>query len=789
MLLASRSDFLNALHEGCEGVCELRALPSEARTFARAGDEAAVARFAKTRAAENVYIAVATRKDTRSGKLENCLHLAALFVDLDFKVTPEPEARDRLARFPLPPSAIVQTGGGLHAYWFLREPMMLLDEAASARALLRRLAHALDGDLAAAEPARVLRLPGTVNRKYTPPRAVMVEMLNVNRRYNPADFDEILPPEPTTNGYAAAFTMPDEPLAEGEGRNNILYRLVRALRAKKVNARTIVTAVEEENARFRPPLPVDELHALLEHALTQADRPDFTAERNGHQPKPADPRMTIAVSGDLVTMTRAAWEALTVANDPAVMFRRGSVPSRLEAADDGAPLIRPLTPERTRYALARCARWESTERTRKGERAVEVYPPVAVVLDVLATPNPALPVLDRVVEVPVFTAAGRLRTAPGYDPEGRTYFAPPAALSLPSIPGHPTPAETGAAALLLLNDLLGDFCFVSGSERAHALALLLLPFLRELIPGPTPLHLIEAPTPGTGKTLLADVVLWPAFGRPVPAMAEGRDEDEWRKRITSKLVAGANVVFLDNLRRRLDSAAVSSAITAPAWEDRILGRSETQTVPVRCAWVASGNNPALSLEMTRRTVRVRLDARTEEPWRRSGFRHADLRTWVKDQRGRLIAAALTLGRAWLDAGRPPGATALGMFEDWARVLGGVLAVAGVDDFLANLDAFYADADLEGAEIRGFLAAWWTAHSESRVTAADLLNVEPLPGRVADGGKGREDRGRATRLGKLLSSLRDRHYRLSEGPTVRVERAGEAQRAAYWRLKSTPGGGM
>src|SRR4029453_7625092 len=126
------------------------------------------------------------------------------------------------------------------------------------------------------------------------------------------------------------------------------------------------------------------------------------------------------------------------------------------------------------------------------------------------------------------------------------------------------------------------------------------------------------------QTLLADVLLWPALGRPIPVMAEGREEDEWRKRITAKLLASANVVFLDNLRRRLDSAAVSSAITAPAWEDRILGRSETQTVPVRCAWIASGNNPALSLEMTRRTVRIRLDAHTEEPWRRSDFRHADL---------------------------------------------------------------------------------------------------------------------------------------------------------------------
>ena len=41
-------------------------------------------------------------------------------------------------------------------------------------------------------------------------------------------------------------------------------------------------------------------------------------------------------------------------------------------------------------------------------------------------------------------------------------------------------------------------------------------------------------------------------------------------------------------------------------------------------------------------------------------------------------------------------------------------------------------------------------------------------------KGRDDeKGRSTRLGHLLKRLRDRHYRLSEGLNVRVERAGEA----------------
>ena len=222
MMTWTRVDFLTALHEGCEGRIELRALPSEARIFLAPGDADGVARFASLRAAENVYLAVATRKDSTNGRLENCLHLGAVFADLDFKMTPEPAARERLARFALPPSAVVHSGGGLHPYWFLREPMTLPDEAAGARSLLRRLAHALEGDLMAAEPARVLRLPDTSNQKYQPSRRVTIESLDPERRYNPSDFDELLPPEPRANGHGAPFTMPEALLAEGQGRNNTL---------------------------------------------------------------------------------------------------------------------------------------------------------------------------------------------------------------------------------------------------------------------------------------------------------------------------------------------------------------------------------------------------------------------------------------------------------------------------------------------------------------------------------------------------------------------------------------
>jgi hypothetical protein len=119
---------------------------------------------------------------------------------------------------------------------------------------------------------------------------------------------------------------------------------------------------------------------------------------------------------------------------------------------------------------------------------------------------------------------------------------------------------------------------------------------------------------------------------------------------------------------------VASAITASVWEDRLLSTSSMIRVPVRCAWVATGNNPALSHEMTRRTIRIRLDARVERPWLRAGFKHEPLGEWMREHRAALVHAALTLIQAWIAAGRPEGPSSMGMFERWARVMG--ISVAG-----------------------------------------------------------------------------------------------------------------
>ena len=279
---------------------------------------------------------------------------------------------------------------------------------------------------------------------------------------------------------------------------------------------------------------------------------------------------------------------------------------------------------------------------------------------------------------------------------------------------------------------------------------------------------------------MVDAVATILTGSGASVMTEGRDDDEWRKRVTAKLRQIPAILLIDNLRAKLDSSAVAAALTAPFWEDRILGVSEMARLPIRCLWIATGNNPEFSNEMARRLVRIRLDPHEERPWQRTGFRHPDLMTWVRANRPRLVAACLTLCQAWIAAGKPRGAHSIGSFENWAHVIGGVLDVAGIPGFLGNLDEMMEASDGEGAGWSAFIAAWWDRFGTADVGTADLFDVatfcDPAPPI-----SGANDRAQKTGFGIAIKKMRDRVFLLGTRQ-VRIVRAGIEHKATRWKLE-------
>ena len=477
---------------------------------------------------------------------------------------------------------------------------------------------------------------------------------------------------------------------------------------------------------------------------------------------------------NLAEITDEVWRAIKKKNQPARYFRYGNCPCRLERDDNDRLQPVPLSEHRLRYELAQIICWYQLDRGGNREPA---RPPVDVVKNVLATPNPALPILNRVVEVPVFASDGTLQAEPGYHEAGRIYYAPASGLMIPPLSSNPTDQDIQLALSLVFDELLVNFPFVNSSDSAHALALFLLPYVRDLIFGPTPNHLVESPMPGSGKDLLVEVCLRPALGPgALGILAQAKDEEEWRRRITACLRQATGVILIGNVTLPLDSGVLSSALTAFHWNDRILGKNEILTLPVRVIWTTTANNPILSNEIARRSVRIRIDPKCSRPWERKEFKHPDLRGWTDQHRGELIRAALVLVHAWVAAGKPLWrAKSLGSYEHWTAVMGGILDVVGIEGFLDNLHEFYEEAvSTEYICWPVFIRTWFEEHGSQEICVSDLI---PLA--VASGieFRSQDDNGQRVSLGMRLNTNRDRVI-----GNHQIVRAGKRDGAIVWRLE-------
>ena len=433
------------------------------------------------------------------------------------------------------------------------------------------------------------------------------------------------------------------------------------------------------------------------------------------------------------------------ARDP-FLFRRGGEIVRIESVEGDPPIVQQVTLSRMKYVLAREVSWVK-KTGGESPKSTLTRQPDDVAAYILAMPDPPFPPLKGTVRVPVFGPDGTLQLKPGYDWDSGLYYAPLAGFSLPDVPINPSAGDVERAKEIIFTELLGDFPFRHASDVAHAFALMLLPFCRPLISGPTPLHLITKPSPRTGATLLVDVLLYPVLGEWPARMTEGRDEEEMRRRLTSKLRNLPVELLLDNVRS-LHSTQLAAAITAETWEDRPVGSGETIRVPVRCAFVATGNNPILSSEMASRCAEIGLDAQTERPETRTGFRHPNLKRWVKEHHAELVWAVLVLVSAWIAKGKPAGRKLFGGFEEWAEVLGGILEVASIPGFLENREALYASSDRESEMHRALMGSWWNFHADAKVGVADLCRRAESIDPPMDLGAG-NDRSQKIRLGKML----------------------------------------
>lgn len=202
--------------------------------WAEAHDLDTLAQAAERRAPEcDVWFGVATRKAKldggRRGGSGDCDAIPGLWLDVDIAgpghrqggrlARDEHHARQLLDAFPLPPTAVVHSGGGLQAWWLFGEMVEvseLGDILASWGATWNRLADKVGIDVDNVfDVSRVMRLPGTTNRKEGLARPVEVIEATWGRRYGIDDLDSHLdePPAPpkARTGSNLPYIGPERP--------------------------------------------------------------------------------------------------------------------------------------------------------------------------------------------------------------------------------------------------------------------------------------------------------------------------------------------------------------------------------------------------------------------------------------------------------------------------------------------------------------------------------------------------------------------------------------------------
>lgn len=508
------------------------------------------------------------------------------------------------------------------------------------------------------------------------------------------------------------------------------------------------------------------------------DPPPGGGDGDGLPPPPWEMRLRpqiIVTDKQLRELVTEAWDAIMMRPTCDLYMHNGAT-STIDPAID-------LRPARIRIASARYVRGQMTEAAdwfqlrvpsvgknpRKGNPLKVARPPLDVAELMVEKGDDRLPSLNGLSQCPFFDRDGRLVSRPGHDVETGVF------VDCNVEPIWPT-GGIEEAIRLIEKVLLKDFPFHQPSDRTHAWAFLLLPFVRRMIDGPTPLHFVEAPSAGTGKGMLVEVCSLVSSGRFVRTSTLSEKEEENRKRITSMLVEGWPMIAIDNVTEALMSPALASSITSHIWGDRDLGKIKMLDIPNHAIWSATGNNALMHEDFPRRIVRIRLDARMEKPWDRKDL--PDILTYARRERARLMGALICCVEYWIHKGRPlfSRRSGKGSFEGWRDLMGGILETIERPHFLAS-DGEYYDPGLTSIEWQRMVLEWHKAFGENWTTSGHIISLieqqELLPSILGE--KNRLQK--AIALSKLVRAQRGR---VIEGMVMQHE-SNPRKRQCEYRL--------
>ncbi len=736
--------------------------------------------------------------NTMKGKDRGKDHLASIdlvHVDVDCKgvVETTKQIEAALCKLKLPPTCVVNSGNGYHVYWRFKKSVPP-SQRASFEKFLTRVCNPLAGDLAAAEVARVLRLPGSHNSKRGEWKEVyVIDSLSSWQSYEYRDLDmmfeelqltPLLTRVPTPAAGSNVIDMnvwqqharESRALSGGFNPDDLLDKMVYrdtkghgidATRTKIVGAIVAEGGTVEDCFRIllRPSRRAYELAKTSDdgpwsernersliagqfHYFTKKDESKpkkvKTVQPETEPPKDSKPKTTKkAATGKKREPVETDFDPpekpiITIAGGELSNNATAGEQALIDAGEEmyeqvSRALVRVITSEvegahgkPTKIAELKHVKWEYLRDRlmhvadfQKWDARSEAHVPANCSKEIAETilsreGSRGFRRLAGVSTCPTMRPDGSLLILEGYDKGTRLLLVDPPAL--PNMPDEPT-KDQALVALALLKGLLREFPFTDETARAVALAGIVTAVARGAFAN-APLFIARASTPGSGKSYLWDIVSAMVSGFAMPVIAAGHSAEETEKRLGAVLMASRPLTSIDNLNGELSGDALCQMIERPIVDVRILGQSKLVRIEARGTTLfATGNNLTVVGDLCRRVLISSLDSKLERPELRE-FKGNPVKT-VLANRGKYIAACLTIVRAYLVAGRPDKAKPLASFGDWSDSVRSALMWLGVADPVESMELARAE-DPERMKSRDILRSWFDIYGTNKVTLAKVI---------------------------------------------------------------------
>src|SRR5271157_78702 len=387
-----------------------------------------------------------------------------------------------------------------------------------------------------------------------------------------------------------------------------------------------------------------------------------------------------------------------------------------------------------------------------------------------------LPSLAGTISAPLVRLDGSVLNQPGYDEMTGLYLVSNITINMQENPVK----DDAERAFEFLWRPFWQFPFESDADKSIMVAGILTAIERRILEA-CPMFGYSAPAPRSGKSLLAESTAIIATGKPAAASSVSNDKEEFRKALTSALREGCAIVNLDNIDRPLKSADLCKIITQGEFADRLLGETTQLHLPTNIFLTATGNNLTLKGDLANRALLCKIDPKVEKPETRK-FEIANLELYLSENRNKLIAAALTILRAFILSKQREEVETWGGFTQWSQFIREAVVFAGGADPCATRDALIVDdPEKESADEAFTSLAWQYGERDFTVSEvvydASLATVNPQFKEAISAVTGSRKEIEPVRFGWWLRNWRGRIVN-----SMRLERTNaETTRPAKWRV--------